>query len=319
MTKKVLPKEIKSWLSLKNYSVFQSLTIEEILREIEFRAIFLVDYRSQDEEANESWFLQKSRLLEEIMKGVTLSSDINELTFSESLEKLAIRDKNSTEQIEFSVNGMPVISNHHGLKPNHGELSGDESITPFSMGDLASYYRFYLRHKHIVHGHRVSEINNGRIFSCVSAVEDGSAEFEDEVVIKVNLASFTDDELLAEFKELLKEWRLEMDIDEPQASKTRVGISTIQKILSYKVFPFMDLMLWEIINGRRISNELASRVLYPDDEDEVISGQQVKDTIRPFVEKIINEDSYPMLKHYVKKNSYLKTMRLSEIMKLSED
>ncbi|MGP3060505.1 DUF6387 family protein, partial [Serratia marcescens] len=75
----------------------------------------------------------------------------------------------------------------------------------------------------------------------------------------------------------------------------------------------------EVIDGRKISNDLASRVLFPDDEDEVIGGQQVKDTIRPFVEKILNEDTYQLMKHYVKKNSYLKTMRLSDVMKLSED
>lgn len=319
MTKKVLPKEIKSWLLLKNYAVFQSLTIEEILREIEFRGIYFIDYTSEDEESNGEWLHAKTRILEEIMKGTVLSSEINEHVFSEFSEKIASRDKNNPEPVEYRINGVPVISNQHGLRRYQEQLSGDESITPFSMGDLASYYRFYLRHKHINHGHRISEINDGRIFSCVSAVEDGSSEFEDEVVIKVNLASYTDDELLAEFKELLKEWRFELDIDEPQASKTRVGISTIKKILAYKVFPFLDIILWETINDKKISNDLASRVLFPDDEDEVIGGQQVKDTIRPFVEKMLYGDTYQLIKHYVKKNSHLKTMRLSDVMKLSED
>ena len=77
-------------------------------------------------------------------------------------------------------------------------------------------------------------------FSSVSAIEDKSSEFEDEVVIKVNLASYTDDELLAEFKELLKDWRLDLDVEEPLASKIRVGNSTIKKIITYKVFPFLD-------------------------------------------------------------------------------
>jgi len=319
MTKKVLPKEIKSWFSLKNYEVFHSLTIEQILLELEFRVMFFIDYTSDDEESNEGWLHTKASLLEQVMKGTILSADLSELAFPTVTENAAIRDKNDPEPVEYRINGIPVISNQHSLKPYHEELSGEESITPFSMGDLASYYRFYLRHKHIVHGSRVSEINDGRIFSCVSAVEDGSSEFEDEVVIKVNLASYTDDELLAEFKELLKEWRFELDIDEPQASKTRVGISTIKKIITYKVFPFLDLMLWETINGRKISHDLASRVLFPDDEDDFVGAQQVKDTIRPFVEKILNEDTYQLVKHYVKKNSYLKTMRLSDVMKLAEE
>lgn len=319
MVKKVYPKEIKSWFSLKNYETFQSLTIEQILRELEFRVMFAIDYTSDDEESNEGWLQTKSRLLEEIMKGVTLSSNLSDLVFPELSDNTSVRGNKNSDPMEYRINGIPVISNQHALRPYQEELSGDESITPFSMGDLASYYRFYLRHKHIVHGHRISEINDGRIFSCVSAVEDGSSEFEDEVVIKVNLASYTDDELIAEFKELLKEWRFELGIDEPQASKSRVGISTIKKIITYKVFPFLDLILWEVINGRKISHDLASRLLFPDDEDEVIGGQQVKDTIRPFVEKIINEDTFPLVKHYVKKNSYLKTMRISDVMKLSED
>ena len=95
MTKKVLPKEIKSWFSLKNYEVFHSLTIEQILFELEFRVMFLIDYTSDDDESNEEWLHAKTHLLEQVMKGNILSADISELAFPTVAENAAIRDKNN--------------------------------------------------------------------------------------------------------------------------------------------------------------------------------------------------------------------------------
>ena len=319
MAKKVLIKEIKSWLLLERYDVFQSLDIESVMQELEFRIMYLIDYTSDDEDSNEEWLYVKNRVFEAIMRGCVLSADIAEHALSPLWDSASVRDKFSQEPIEYRVNDIPVISNHHGLRPYHEELSGNDSIIPFTMGDLVSYYRFYLQNKRIEHGHRVSEINHGRIFASVSAIENKSSEFEDEVVIKVNLASYTDDELLAEFKVLLKDWRCVLDIEEPLASKTRVGNSTIKKIITYKVFPFLDLMLWELINGRKVSNDIASRVLYPDDGDEIMEGHQIKDTVRPFVERMVYEDTYSLIMHYIKKNSEVKKMRLSDVMKLAED
>ena len=163
MAKKVLLKEIKSWLLVERYEVFQSLTVECVMRELEFRIMYLLDYTSDDEESNEEWLNVKNRVLEVIMKAGVLSADISVHALSPLWDRMCVRDENSQEPIEYRVNDIPVISNHHGLRPCNEELTGDESITPFTMGDLASYYRFYLRHKHITHGHRVSEINNGRI------------------------------------------------------------------------------------------------------------------------------------------------------------
>ncbi len=109
-------------------------------------------------------------------------------------------------------------------------------------------------------------------------------------------------------------------MDEPESGNFRIGISTLKKILLYKLIPFIDLLLWEKVHERKISNELIARILFPLKPDsDVIGGTQVKDTIRPFVERFVNDNALQQVKFYAKKNDYLKNMRLSDVLKLSED
>ncbi|WP_407223082.1 DUF6387 family protein [Enterobacter roggenkampii] len=44
MATRVQVKEITSWMSVEKYDVFESLTVEEVLSEIEFRTIFACEY-----------------------------------------------------------------------------------------------------------------------------------------------------------------------------------------------------------------------------------------------------------------------------------
>ncbi|PDO86702.1 DUF6387 family protein [Kosakonia pseudosacchari] len=317
MVKKVTPGEITGWLNLTAYSKFYDLTVEEVISEIEFRVMFLIDYDvSDDPELH--WSKIRKGLLNEIKSGCILSSEISNKPF-ESVIDDENDLKETPEFVHFRINGRNVTSKNYDRRPINEELSKGDAITPFTLADLVSYHKHYTSSKHIESIDNTPVVNNGRIFSCVSAVEDRSEYFEDEIVINVNLASFTDDELISEFKELLREWREELDIEEPEPNKQRVGISTIKKIISYRVFPFLDLMLWEMVNQRKISHELAARVLYPLDGDEIVGGQQIKDSIRPFVERIIMDSTLQQLKFYLKKNDYLKNVRLSEVMKISEE
>ncbi|EKM6298152.1 DUF6387 family protein [Enterobacter cloacae] len=316
MATRVQVKEITSWMSVEKYDVFESLTVEEVLSEIEFRTIFACEYDPNDDEEREQWKQLQKSLLQNIQSGAVVSKDIPEdilkVFHDESIEL--------NEPVEFLVNGMSVISKDHHLKPHCSELSEDEAIQAFTMADLVTYYRHFANANIIQVGERQPTIKEGKIFSSVSALEEGSEYFEGEVVIKVNLASYTDDELLSEFKGLLKSWRSEVGMDEPESGNFRIGISTLKKILLYKLIPFIDLLLWEKVHERKISNELIARILFPLKPDsDVIGGTQVKDTIRPFVERFVNDNALQQVKFYAKKNDYLKNMRLSDVLKLSED
>ncbi|MNZ53158.1 hypothetical protein D3C78_710280 [compost metagenome] len=320
MAERVQVKEITEWMSVDKYHQFDLLTVEEILGEIEFRTIFLSGFYPKEDEAHDEWKALQTSILKQIQAGAIVSADISDTTFQVYQDASVARDKEASEPIEFLSNGMPVMSAEHHLKKENPELSEDEAIQVFNMADLVTYYRHFVNVKVIEHGHRTSTINKGKIFSSVSADESGNEYFEGEVVIKVNLASYTDDDLLSEFKELLKSWRREVGFPEPEPSKSRVGISSLKKIAVYKVIPFLDLLLWEMVNDRRISNELIARVLFPLSSDsDVIGGSQIKDTIRPFVERFVYDNALQQVKFYTKKNDYLKSMRLSDVMKLSED
>lgn len=74
-------------------------------------------------------------------------------------------------------------------------------------------------------------------------------------------------------------------------------------------------------NNKKINNEMLARVLFPltKSDSEIMSGVQIKDTIRPFVEKIIHEDLLREFLFFIKKNEHLQSMRFSDILKLAEN
>lgn len=315
MAKKVTPKEISAWMNLDIYNRFLDLTIDEIINELEHRIFFLLDLSSK-ENPDENFKKFQAEFLEDIKSGAILSSDLSKRPISSSFDD-DVEDEEISDLL-FRIHGRTIMSKDHDQHPQEEELAKGEALSPFTLADLVSYHRHFRLTKHIDEIDNIPVVNAGRIFSSVNAVEDGSEYFYDEIVVNVNLSSFTDDELLSEFKELLKQWRKQLGINEPEQYKQRVGISTIKKIYSYRVFPFLDLMLWESVNQRKISNELIARVLYPLDGDEVVGGQQIKDSVRPFVEKIVFESTLQQLKFYTMKNDYLRTMRLSDVMKIAE-
>ncbi|EOF5130901.1 DUF6387 family protein, partial [Salmonella enterica] len=78
MATRVQVKEITSWMSVEKYDVIESLTVEEVLSEIEFRTIFACEYDPNDDEEREQWKQLQKSLLQNIQSGAVVSKDIPE-------------------------------------------------------------------------------------------------------------------------------------------------------------------------------------------------------------------------------------------------
>ncbi|MGP6913177.1 DUF6387 family protein, partial [Klebsiella pneumoniae] len=70
----------------------------------------------------------------------------------------------------------------------------------------------------------------------------------------------------------------------------------------------------------RVSDDRLSRLLYTDDdeESEMRQSSQIKDTDRPLALKSCTTDFIRQFHYFMNKNSHLKQMKVSDVMKLSD-
>ncbi|WP_426576978.1 DUF6387 family protein [Xenorhabdus stockiae] len=323
------PKEITSWFDISRYEQLLDLTVLEVIDDLKNRAFSLYDYEDKDDdsptlnidEIRKSIFrgLEKGLVTYNSLITHDIISDLHDGSEEKNIPVIKDESFDKSQEFEFIVNGHPIRCVDFFNKEYDEYSIEGESCNLFNVGDLVSYYRALLRQGNIMEEvNKPVKITDGNIFSSVNKVDYLGDWFNDELVVKFNIGDYSDDELLTEFKGLLKIWRLGTGIDEPQKNNNRIGLSSLKKIFNYKVFPFIDLMLWEKINQKKISNELYARLLFPLSEGNIMGGIQIKDTVRPFVEKIIFGDFLRYLSFYVKKNEYLKDMRFSDVMKLAE-
>lgn len=320
---RVKAQEILSWFDVSRYVELLEFTTDEILNDIEFR-IFLLFEGDDSETSMSVKEMNESRLsfIDGLKKGhiSSISAYLHNLdngcSESENVPEENIKD------ITVQFNGWPIISR------DYLNVSKDESFTsglacvPFMVGDLISYYNALRRHGYIIDNENgFVEVQGTYVGREITNVDYLGESFDGEVVIKLNLEEFSDEELITEFKEMIKTWRVESGIDEPDRAINRVGISTLKKIITYKVVPFIDLMIWEMAHKKKISNEMYARILFPLSESDydVISSTQIKDTVKPFIEKIISHDLLREMVFFIKKNEHLKNMRFSAILKLAEN
>ncbi|WP_340609414.1 DUF6387 family protein [Xenorhabdus bharatensis] len=315
--------DILSWFDISRYDKLLDMTIEDFLSDVELRAFLLYPGDDKDEMMTCS-DMHKSRLnfIEGLKKGHIGSSSAylhmvgeNEHNINEPPHEEIPRD------LTVTCNGYPIIS--RGFFERNDEDSYTEGVacTSFNVGDLISYYKALTRHEYIVEKTKgVVEIQSTSVSRPIVNVDYLNEHFGGEIVIKFNLEEYSDEELITEFRELIKYWRIEAGIDEPDRANNRIGLSPLKKLITYKVIPFIDLLIWEMAYNKKISNEMYARILFPltASDSEIMSGVQIKDTVRPFINKILNDNFLREILFFIKKNEYLKDMRFLDVMKLAE-
>ena len=101
------------------------------------------------------------------------------------------------------------------------------------------------------------------------------------------MASGTDEEIAESLKAALPQWRKIKGIEPDPLESVRFGYGTIKKLISYRVIPMLDILVWAAVKKIRVSDDRLSRLLYTDDdeESEMRQSSQIKDTDRPLALK----------------------------------
>ncbi|HCD1652409.1 TPA: hypothetical protein NBH92_005160, partial [Klebsiella pneumoniae] len=140
-------------------------------------------------------------------------------------------------------------------------------------------------------------------------------QFSRTVMFEIDLASGTDEEIAESLKAALPQWRKVKGIDENPLESVRFGYGTIKKLISYRVIPMLDILVWAAVKKIRVSDDRLSRLLYTDDDDEseMRQSSQIKDTDRPLALKSCTTDFIRQFYFFINKNSHLKEMKVSDV------
>ena len=107
----------------------------------------------------------------------------------------------------------------------------------------------------------------------------------DHVLCNVDLAGFSDAELVAHFQKSLVEWRKILGVPEP---KRKVSTpSTIQKLKAFRIIPLLDLLIWELENDVKIKKSILAGLLFHDFENGNAELESGKGKIMRFLGKVM--------------------------------
>ncbi|KAA6101385.1 MULTISPECIES: DUF6387 family protein [Pantoea] len=163
--------------------------------------------------------------------------------------------------------------------------------------------------------YRINLAHSGKVITEV--LED---KFPTSILLEVDLANGTDEEITESIKAALPQWRRFKGIPESPPDPVRFGHGTIKKLINYRIIPMLDIIIWAAKNNLRMADDRLSRLLYTDDDDDnrIRHAHHIKDTDRPLAMKAVKVDFLRQFNLYINKNNEMKNWRVSDVMKLSE-
>lgn len=140
------------------------------------------------------------------------------------------------------------------------------------------------------------------------------------VMLEVDLASGTDEEIAESIKMALPQWRKIKAIEPDMSGAVRFGYGTIKKLINYRIIAMLDILMWSKHHSVRISDDRLSRLLYTDEDEEEDTrlSHHIRDSDRPLANKAATINFIRQFNFFLNRNPHLKEMRVSEVMKLSD-
>ncbi|EOG9027116.1 MULTISPECIES: DUF6387 family protein [Proteus] len=172
-------------------------------------------------------------------------------------------------------------------------LSKGKSISPMTIRDAKFMFGDIKEKIGISISDKVDEDFNDMYIS-ISAINKLSVIF-DGVFCKIDLMK-SDEVILYEMSHLLKTWRNELDIPDDDDTIKNGWYVVKDKILSYRMFPLIDLILWEKAMSNKITNGVLAVSLFPNGEYDSINIAQ---TIRPFAMSLLNYKTLEKFEHEI--------------------
>lgn len=284
-----------SWFDINNYAFINDLTINEFIKELEWRHSLFYCY---DDEKS-----------------------LDEQSFEDSIKYIRIfrgdphLDVYSEEEIAFNNEFdeyMITSGKAEALKRDKPMLSHDIGVMPISFAELSIYSK-------IAHEKGAFSLNSEGDYSVfnphymLASVSGNVPDYlNHKVLLDLWLEEATDEEILSSLRKLLPKWRVKLNVPEPDIlPKRRVGIKTLQKLISHRVIPMLDVILWGIINNKDISNPMLSHLIFPDDPKD---SQAIKETIKPFSMESMTEPYTRLLRLFVDKDGEVGSAKVSDII-----
>ncbi|HDU8552040.1 TPA: hypothetical protein RG672_000181 [Morganella morganii] len=280
-----------SWFSLENYNFVLDLTLDGFVDELELRGLLF----SLVEDYNPNDYDEYEIKIERIFNG-----DPNIVIPNEE-------EKENTEFIEI------VDKNTTSLKSIYGELpsiSSDLGVSPITFTELTMY-----SYAAVKQGFFKEEGNDTYIkTNAMLASVDGNLDcFSSSVLVGIDLDGATDDEIITSISKLLPLWRTQLSLPEKEhVAQKRIGVKTLQKLISNRVIPILDLLLWERINNKSVSNPMLSLLVFNDDPKDT---QAIKESIKPFALEAMSDKYTRLLRLHINRDAEIGTCKISELMR----
>lgn len=107
----------------------------------------------------------------------------------------------------------------------------------------------------------------------------------DHLLCNVDLAGFSDTELVEHFQKSLVEWRELLGVPEP---KRKISTpSVVGKLEEFRIIPLLDLLIWELRNNARIKKSILAGLLFPDNENGNSELESGKGKVMKFLNKVM--------------------------------
>jgi len=270
-------KDIKCWFNIETYWGFEELTLIRFYHELWARTIFFKSYRRDYENQAAMEYFEK------IFSGNPFLIEEERLGYMTQKDNL--------------------------FQPPHFLLTTTDEIARLSILSMKRGMFYW-------DGDYGYVVN--KEFEEKPVSESMPDEFTRTVMFEIDLASGTDEEIAESLKSALPQWRKFKGIEENPLESVRFGYGTIKKLINYRIIPMLDILIWAKIKKVRISDDRLSRLLYTDEDEETEMRlpQQIKDTDRPLALKASTIDFIRQLHFFMNKNSHLKDVKVSDVIKL---
>ncbi|MEQ5286386.1 DUF6387 family protein [Providencia huaxiensis] len=280
-----------SWFSLDNYAFLEDLTLENLIEELilrNFLFTLIEDYESSDYDEYEIKF-------ERIFNG-----DPN-ITISNQEEREA------DEVIEYVNSQIPSLRNLYGELPS---LPSKNGVSPITFSELTMYSYAAIEQGFFKIDEEDTYIKSNAMLASVTGNLDC---FNNLVLTWINLDDATDDEIITSLTQLLPLWREELSLPEQEhVSQKRIGIKTLHKLISNRVIPILDLLLWEKMNGKNVTNPMISLLVFNDDPKDT---QAIKESIKPFALEAMSSKYTRLLELHINRDPEIGKCKISDLMR----
>ncbi|MBC8948944.1 DUF6387 family protein [Xenorhabdus sp. TS4] len=280
-----------SWFSLDNYAFLNDLTLEDLIEELELRAFLFILIEDYEDSEYYEYEIKFERIF---------SGDPN-ITIPNQEEK------ENEETIDYINSQAPSLINLHGELPS---LPSRNGVSPITFSELAMYSFASIDQNFFKIDEEDTYIKTNAMLSSVTGNLDC---FNNLVLTWIDLDDATDDEIITSLTQLLPLWRDQLSLPEQgHVSQKRVGVKTLQKLISNRVLPILDLLLWEAMNGKNVTNPMISLLVFEDDPKDT---QAIKESIKPFALESMSDKYTRLLRLYINKDTELGSTRIADLMR----